>query len=158
MPLDAPFIWQGDRVTDMEGVGLALLPEGSRPPTCLKFFYTPGNPYRLRGAMLDLWQSFSQKVIAIGRVIFDPKTHTLEGQTSVSLTDKETALLALLCAHPNKYLQRPEILKSLWGYGESVDTNTLETHVYRLRQKLRQADASCAPLITQGDGYVLALN
>ena len=69
-----------------------------------------------------------------------------------ALTDKETALLqSLLAAAPNA-ISRAQLLEDVWRYDEQVDTRTLETHIYRLRQKLEAAGlATCVR--TQEDGY-----
>lgn len=69
-----------------------------------------------------------------------------------SLTDKETALLQqLLAAAPNA-ISRAQLLEHVWHYDEQMDTRTLETHIYRLRQKLEAA--GLAPCVsTHEDGY-----
>jgi DNA-binding response OmpR family regulator len=47
------------------------------------------------------------------------------------------------------------LLEQVWGYGDGVTTHTLETHIYRLRQKIRYVDETDF-LITSGGGYMLA--
>lgn len=55
----------------------------------------------------------------------------------VDLTDKESALLLCLFRKRADWLAREALLEEVWGYGEGVDTHTLETHLYRLRGKLK---------------------
>lgn len=54
----------------------------------------------------------------------------------IQLTDKERMLLRYLYQSGEDGMNRKEILKSVWGYAEEAETHTLETHIYRLRQKL----------------------
>lgn len=58
---------------------------------------------------------------------------------SISLTEKEAALLSHLLNAPEKTSERAELLEKVWGYGEEIATHTLETHIYRLRGKLSHA-------------------
>ena len=54
-----------------------------------------------------------------------------------SLTQKEAELLAALCAESARPVSRDALLARVWGYSEEASSHTLETHLYRLRQKLR---------------------
>jgi hypothetical protein len=75
---------------------------------------------------------------------------------AISLTEKESALLAALAAAHPAPLGREALLESVWGMRAEIDTHTLETHIYRLRQKLESA-ASPAPcdITTEGGQYRL---
>lgn len=156
--LDAPLVWEGKDCPFQNQEGVALVPYNHMLRTSLRILHKPVAPNHLRRSLYDAWDMFSKRTVALGPVLFDPQKQTLQGETVVHLTDKESELLAFLCDHPNQPLDRTDILRNLWGYGEGVDTNTLETHIYRVRQKLRQADPACALLTTQEDGYVLALH
>jgi hypothetical protein len=74
----------------------------------------------------------------------------------VRLTDKEAALLAALAAAAGATVARETLLENVWGYGAAVTTHTLETHVYRLRQKLGGDEAAARLLAQEADGYRLA--
>ncbi len=68
----------------------------------------------------------------------------------IQLTDKERMLLRYLYQSGDEGMSRKDILKSVWGYAEEAETHTLETHIYRLRQKLEPYDA--ADMIKVQDG------
>lgn len=101
----------------------------------------------------------------IGPWLFRPQEKTLEQQgQSVTLTDKEVDILAYLakCSAAKAPVTREELLRRVWGYSEGVDTHTLETHVYRLRQKIEEKNSENTPvtqglLVTLEDGYRLNL-
>ena len=80
-----------------------------------------------------------------------------EGEESVRLTEKEAAVLALLHEQDGRAVSRDDLLKDVWGYAEGLDTHTLETHIYRLRQKIEQDPAKPKILITDDKGYILKL-
>lgn len=54
----------------------------------------------------------------------------------IRLTDKERLLLRTLCDAPQRRESRDKLLDIVWGYTRGTETHTLETHLYRLRQKL----------------------
>jgi DNA-binding response OmpR family regulator len=72
----------------------------------------------------------------------------------VRLTDKEAAILTLL-AGTDGAVDRQTLLAQVWGYGRSVTTHTLETHIYRLRRKIEAAPDGAALLVTEPGGYRL---
>lgn len=72
------------------------------------------------------------------------------------LTEKETAMLKYLLRSADEVVGREELLAQVWGYNSGVTTHTLETHVYRLRQKLGQNESGGEILITEAGGYRLA--
>jgi hypothetical protein len=77
------------------------------------------------------------------------------GALSVSLTEKEVELLVFLLEQKNNPVMREAILKRVWGYSAQADTHTLETHIYRLRGKLRQADPAFDIVFSEDKGYRL---
>lgn len=77
-----------------------------------------------------------------------------EGQELVRLTDKEVQLLRLL-SESAAPVGRAELLDQVWGYREDLETHTLETHIYRLRQKLERDPADPKILLTIDGGYKL---
>ena len=73
----------------------------------------------------------------------------------VRLTEKETNILKYLYRAGDKSVAREELLAEVWGYNAGVTTHTLETHVYRLRQKIESDPAGGRLLLTEGGGYRL---
>ncbi|MHB8530209.1 MAG: response regulator transcription factor [Caulobacteraceae bacterium] len=85
-----------------------------------------------------------------GKVLIDAKARKLR------LTDKETNILKYLYRAGGKPVSREELLAEVWGYNAGVTTHTLETHVYRLRQKIEADPTNAKLLLTEGGGYRLA--
>jgi DNA-binding response OmpR family regulator len=73
----------------------------------------------------------------------------------VRLTGKETGVLRYLCRAGQRPVSRETLLQEVWGYNSGLTTHTLETHIYRLRQKIEKDATSPAILVTQADGYTL---
>ena len=74
----------------------------------------------------------------------------------VRLTEKETAILKFLYRANGETVSRETLLTDVWGYNANVTTHTLETHVYRLRQKIEKNPGQAEILVTEPGGYRLA--
>ncbi len=97
-------------------------------------------------------------VFTIGPYTFQPSNKLLVNNgddKKVRLTDKETAILKYLYRAGDKVVSRDMLLDEVWGYNAGVTTHTLETHVYRLRQKIEADPSSAQILITEPGGYRL---
>jgi len=97
-------------------------------------------------------------VFTIRPYTFQPSNKLLinnEDEKKVRLTDKETAILKYLYRSGDKVVSRDVLLDEVWGYNASVTTHTLETHVYRLRQKIEENPSSARILVTEPGGYRL---
>ena len=75
--------------------------------------------------------------------------------SKVRLTEKETAILRYLYRAGQRPVSREVLLQEVWGYNSGVTTHTLETHIYRLRQKVERDACAPAILVTEGGGYKL---
>jgi DNA-binding response OmpR family regulator len=97
-------------------------------------------------------------VYRLGAYEFRPSAKLLvdEGQKKIRLTEKETNILKYLYRAGEKPVSREELLAEVWGYNAGVTTHTLETHVYRLRQKIEPDPANAKLLLTEAGGYKLA--
>ena len=98
-------------------------------------------------------------VFSIGPYTFQPANKLLvdsdDDNKKVRLTDKETAILKYLYRAGDKVVSRDTLLDEVWGYNAGVTTHTLETHVYRLRQKIEAEPSEAKILITEPGGYRL---
>lgn len=92
--------------------------------------------------------------IDLEKFILIPSQNSLihkESGKDIRLTDKERLLLRVLYQAGEVGLSRRDILKDIWGYADEAETHTLETHIYRLRQKLEPFAAQ--DIIKADDGY-----
>lgn len=93
--------------------------------------------------------------LAIGPYVFWPKQSTLKGGQDIILTDKERDILGALWLAPGKALSREALLQAVWAYAAGVETHTLETHIYRLRQKMENDPTDPQWLINEEGLYKL---
>ena len=109
-------------------------------------------------AQLRSHEQSEDAVFRIGPYEFRPAAKVLLDARSkkIRLTDKETNILKYLYRAGAKVVSREELLTEVWGYNAGVDTHTLETHVYRLRQKIEPDPGGPKLLITEAGGYRLA--
>jgi DNA-binding winged helix-turn-helix (wHTH) protein len=74
------------------------------------------------------------------------------------LTDKEADILRFMHRAAGEIVAREVLLTEIWGYNDQVTTHTLETHIYRLRQKIERDPANAELLVTEIGGYRLVEN
>ena len=93
----------------------------------------------------------------IGKYVFKPNSKILESKESISirLTEKENNILKFLYKNLGNVIRRETLLHEVWGYNSKVTTHTLETHIYRLRQKIEDDPSNAYFLITEPGGYKL---
>ena len=98
-------------------------------------------------------------VFKVGPYEFRPAVKMLVSQEDkkIRLTEKETSILKFLYRAGGKPVTRDILLDEVWGYNSGVTTHTLETHVYRLRQKIEPNPSSASILLTESGGYRLSL-
>ena len=94
----------------------------------------------------------------IGPYTFRPAAKLLQEPAKnrrIRLTEKEAAILKFLYRAGTRSVARQVLLNEVWGYNAAVTTHTLETHIYRLRQKIEPDPANARLLVTEGGGYRL---
>ena len=112
---------------------------------------------RVRAHLRQHTQS-GDAIFSIGPYKFQPAAKMLvneEADKKIRLTEKETAILKYLFRVGNKTVPREMLLDEVWGYNAGVTTHTLETHVYRLRQKIEPDPSNAQILMTEPGGYRL---
>ena len=94
---------------------------------------------------------------SIGKYAFKPNSKILETNESrsIRLTEKENNILKFLYKNLGNTVSRETLLHEVWGYNSKVTTHTLETHIYRLRQKFEDDPSNACFLITETGGYKL---
>lgn len=108
-------------------------------------------------AQLRLFDGTEDAVFSVGPFIFQPGKKLLRDPTRKSrihLTGKETSLLKFLYRAAGR-VDRQVLLNEVWGYNSGANTHTLETHIYRLRQKLEVNAMTPSLLVTEDGGYSL---
>ena len=125
--------------------------------------YIP-KPFRLNvllariRAQLRQHEQSEDAVFTIGPYTFRPSAKVLldaTGRKKIRLTEKETSILKYLYRAGDRTVGRDALLNEVWGYNAGVTTHTLETHVYRLRQKIERDPAHAQILVTDSGGYRL---
>jgi DNA-binding response OmpR family regulator len=112
---------------------------------------------RLRAQLRQHEQS-EDAIFTIGPYNFRPSVKLLLNATTnrkIRLTEKETAILKYLYRAGDRPVGRETLLGEVWGYNAGVTTHTLETHIYRLRQKIERDPSHAEILVTEPGGYRL---
>jgi DNA-binding response OmpR family regulator len=106
-------------------------------------------------AQLRQHESSEDATFSVGPYTFKPgqKLLTLENGQKIRLTEKEAAIIRYLYRADQKVVTRDVLLEEVWGYNSGVTTHTLETHVYRLRQKIERDPSNAEILVTENGGY-----
>ena len=107
--------------------------------------------------LLRQYETSEDAVFTIGPYSFRPSSKLLLNPkgSKVRLTEKESSILRYLYRAGQRPVSRETLLREVWAYNSGVTTHTLETHIYRLRQKIEKDAAAPAILVTVGGGYKL---
>jgi DNA-binding response OmpR family regulator len=111
---------------------------------------------RLRAQLRQHEQS-EDAVFSLGPYTFKPAAKLLidEDEKKIRLTEKEANILKFLYRAQDGVVAREVLLHEVWGYNAGVTTHTLETHIYRLRQKIEPDPGNARLLVTESGGYRL---
>jgi DNA-binding response OmpR family regulator len=109
---------------------------------------------RIRAQLRQFEQS-EDATFGVGPYLFKPsqKLLTTDDGKKIRLTEKESAIIRYLYRAGQKVVTRDILLEEVWGYNSGVTTHTLETHVYRLRQKIERDPSNAEILVTENGGY-----
>ena len=137
------------------------IPEANMNNSFINFFQKPLNKKTLSNALKPYLRdaSFSKinAIIKLGNFNFDRNLKILsdEKENLIYLTNLEARLLLTLFKNLNNTLNEDFLLKQVWGYSPHMSSNTIKTHVWRLRKKLYNNDDNVFNLETTANGYVL---
>ena len=108
-------------------------------------------------SQLRTHESSEDAVFQLGPYTFRPAQKLLltDDNRKVRLTEKETNILKFLYRATDGVVPRDVLLHEVWGYNAGVTTHTLETHIYRLRQKIEPDPSNARLLVTESGGYRL---
>lgn len=109
--------------------------------------------------LLSKYDFSSEVIIPLGNIQFFPgsKFIKMENGQKVNLTEKETNILKYLCQSKDRIVSREVLLNEVWGHTASLSTHTLETYIYRLRQKISAKLNGKELIITKKGGYQLLI-
>ena len=107
--------------------------------------------------LLRRYEQSNDGTFILGPYTFHPIRKLLRNKINedIRLTEKETDILKFLYHNSDKVVQRDTLLREVWGYNNQVTTHTLETHIYRLRQKIERNPSVAELLLTDSGGYRL---
>ena len=107
--------------------------------------------------LMSKYDFSSEVIISLGNIQFFPgsKFIKMENGQKVNLTEKETNILKYLCQSKDQIVSREVLLNEVWGHTTSLSTHTLETYIYRLRQKISAKLNGKKLIITKKGGYQL---
>ncbi|MFO0185835.1 MAG: response regulator transcription factor [Alphaproteobacteria bacterium] len=109
-------------------------------------------------AQIERYNGGEDAASFIGPYEFRPAAKLLQEPKrgrKIRLTEKEAAILSFLLGAGGQPVSREILLSEVWGYNSKVTTHTLETHIYRLRQKIEPDPGRARLLVTESGGYKL---
>lgn len=133
----------------------------SNMPNVYKIIQKPfdlGSLLNLLSSCVNLIENSEEGYLCFGKYELRPikkEIMCLRTGKAVRLTEKEVAILKYLYNAGNRIVFKTELLEDVWNYSADVSTHTLETHIYRLRQKVEKGDKCSTLIITRDGGYLL---
>lgn len=130
------------RQADMAAASVVVTTEAVPPEVACPVVTVRGKKLRMRALLSEIAQSRvvagDDVAIGAGYVLKLRPKQLARGQGSIDLTDKEVAIIQQLAASGAEGVSKEQLLKDVWGFDSPLDTHTLETHIYRLRNKIRE--------------------
>lgn len=148
--LKAPVVFLSrEEAYDMAGVHHVV-----NKPLCLSRFIDDIK------ASINIFENSEDGKFEFNRYILYPirkEIVNLRNNETTKLTEKEVAIIKYLYKNQNKIVGKNDLMQEVWGYAADVATHTVETHIYRLRQKVEHEDASAQLILTSDGGYQLKI-
>ena len=121
-------------------------------------FKLPINVVEFNKAIVDLSKKYEfnkNSLIKIKKYILDKNERILRrDEKTLKITEKEIYFIETLHLS-KKPLSKNYILKNIWSYSSEADTHTVETHIYRLRQKIKESFGDNNFIKNTSEGYSL---
>lgn len=149
----------GISLTNSEGEADGIISDRENPPQELPSlaFLSLTKPLRLNDFLTLLHNLPHSRVLTFLHFLLDMREKTLKNiqtQEEFRLTGKECDLLRYFYQRAHQHISKDKLLKDIWEYHPETTTHTLETHIYRLRQKLEANPAEPTILVNCKEGYV----
>ena len=149
------------RMEGMPALAVVMLATPAEPFDVIAGAEVFTRPIRI-GALIARLRSLTEPraaiTLAIGPYEFDSAAKRLKlagRDETIHLTEKETEILRARARAEGVSVPREQLLSEVWRYNPEVTTHTLETHVYRLRQKIETETTPGPFLVTETGGYRL---
>jgi len=126
----------------------------------VKYIMMPDRPLKI-GALIDkieslLFSSDDDGILMYRDYVLKHREMRLQlGNEIIPMTERETEILTMLMRAGDEGCRREDMLTHIWGYRTDLETHTLETHIYRLRQKIEDQPNDPLRLVTIDNGYRL---
>lgn len=112
-------------------------------------------------ASINLFANSSSGLLVFNRYqlnTINKEICNLRNNEIIKLTEREVSILKYLYKAQDKIVSKSELLSEVWGYNPEASTHTVETHIYRLRQKIEHEDNDFQIIVTEENGYKLLAN
>ena len=123
--------------------------------------FTLKNLFSLISNFETIGREERNKVNLLDHLVFLPNEKVIKNSITskiIHLTEKETYLIQFLFKNKNEFVAKRDLLNNVWGINETINTHTLETHVYRLRKKIEKIEKKLNLIILkEKGGYILKL-
>ena len=103
--------------------------------------FSMGNNYEVKRGRLNFY--------------FTDKLLSYDGKKSVYLTEKESDIMMALMNNKYEGINKELILYEVWGFSKNMSTHTFETHLYRLRKKIKDNLINGELIINKNSNYFL---
>ncbi len=146
-----------DAITeDMDALNYPIIALGQNNTHYSNIVQTINLPLRLFDLVQNIQQVFINNGINLQYWNLNPKTLELKNKDQYAqLTDKESAILNVLYHAAPMQVNKNILLQMIWNYHVEIETHTLETHIYKLRQKMEHDAKNPVIILTKDDGYRL---
>lgn len=129
-------------------------------------FVTIQKPFRLVDffknliSIIQRFENTAEGYLSFNQYELRPSTKEIYNHRNselIKLTEREVAILKYLYKHQENMVTKNDLLENVWGYNKDASTHTIETHIYRLRQKIEHDDEKAQVIETQEGGYKLII-